>query len=58
MMTQGEKFAEFEELVRPVMKWMAEKLHPHTKIIIEANSAELMEGDTAIQTNEYLIDNE
>lgn len=48
--------AEFEELVRPVMKWMSENLHPHTKIIIEANVAELLEGDMVIQTNEYLID--
>ncbi len=55
-MTQDEKFAEFEELVRPVMKWMAETLHPHTKIIIEANSAELVEGDMVVSTNEYIVD--
>jgi hypothetical protein len=56
METQEKKRAEFEELVRPVMKWMSENLHPHTKIIIESNSAELLEGDMAVSTNEYLID--
>jgi hypothetical protein len=56
METKEKQRAEFEELVRPIMKWMADNLHPHTKIIIEANSAELLEGDMAVQTNEYLID--
>jgi hypothetical protein len=50
------KKAEFEEIVRPVMKWLAENQHPHTKIIIEANIAELVEGNIAVQTNEFLVD--
>lgn len=50
------KQEEFEEAVRPLMKWMAENCHPHTKIIIESNVAELVEGVKVIQTNEYLID--
>lgn len=47
---------EFEELVKPLMKWMAENLHPHTKIIIEANSAVLVEGILAVSTNEFIVD--
>jgi len=53
---QEEKKIQFEEVVRPVMKWMAENLHPHTKIIIEANTAELVEGDISFNTNEYIVD--
>jgi hypothetical protein len=56
MKTQEQKAEEFNELVKPVMKWMAENLHPHTKIIIESNNAELVEGCMNVNTNEYLID--
>jgi hypothetical protein len=56
MKTQEERVAEFNELVRPLMKWMAENLHPHTKIIVEANNAELVEGCMAVRTDEYLVD--
>lgn len=52
------KKQEFEDVVRPVMKWMAENTHPHTTIIIDSIHAELVEGVLAISTHEYLIDNE
>lgn len=58
MKTQEEKAAEFNNLVRPIMKWMADNLHPHTKIIIESNSAELVEGCMAVSTDEYLVSNQ
>ena len=51
-----QKRKEFEEVVKPVIKWMAENLHPHTTIIIDSVSAELLEGQCAISTNEFLID--
>lgn len=51
-----QKRKEFEEIVKPVIKWIAENSHPHTKIIIDSNSAEIMEGIAAFTTNEYLID--
>lgn len=51
-----EKYKGFEEAVRPVMKWIAENCHPHTKIIIESNVAELSEGQKILATDEYLID--
>jgi len=56
MKTQEQRRQEFIELVTPVMKWMAEELHPHTKIIIEANSAELVEGDIAYKNDEFIVD--
>lgn len=51
-----EQQKQFEEVVRPVMKWLAENKHPHTKIIIEANCAEIVEGIGVISTDEYLVD--
>lgn len=48
--------AEFEKLARAMMKWLAENQHPHTHIVITANTAELSEGVFAIATDEYLVD--
>jgi len=50
------KQEEFEHVVRPAMKWLAEKQHPHTYIIVRSNVAELVEGVNVIQTDEYLVD--
>jgi hypothetical protein len=46
----------FEEAVRPLMKYMAENCHPHTKAIVESNVAELLEGVKSLNTDEYLVD--
>lgn len=46
----------FEEAVRPLMQWMAENCHPHTKSIVESNAAELFEGLKVVVTDEYLTD--
>ena len=46
----------FEEVVKEVMKWLAENHHPHTTIIITSTSAELVEGVECVNTNEFLVD--
>ena len=46
----------FEEIIKPVIKYMAENHHPHTTLIIDATHAELLEGIMVISTEEYLID--
>lgn len=50
------KHETFEEVVKPLMKWLCENTHPHTTIIVRSNSAELVEGIKVIETNEFLID--
>ena len=50
------KFKEFEEVVKPIMKWLAENMHPHAKIIIETDRAELVEGVVATVTDEFVPD--
>jgi hypothetical protein len=48
---------DFETAVRPLIKWMAENQHPHTKIIITSTGAELLEGvKVAGEITEYLKD--
>ncbi len=44
MKTQEQKYAEFQELIGPVMKWLDENFHPHTKIIVNSLNAEIVEG--------------
>ena len=51
-----EKILGFDEVVKPVMKWLAENCHPHMEILIESNVATLVEKQKTIITDEYLID--
>ncbi len=54
--TLSEK-AEFEETAREVMKYLAQKHHPHTSVIITSTRAELVEGVKATkETFEYVPD--
>lgn len=46
----------FEEIVKPVMAWLARNKHPHTSIIIEATRAEMMEGVEVVATDEFIRD--
>ena len=46
----------FEEAVRPLMKYLAENHHPHTSVYVTSRTAELLEGQKCLSTNEYLID--
>lgn len=51
-----EQHREFEELTRPLMKWLNENCHPHVTVIVSTTSAELTEGVCAIHTNDYVRD--
>lgn len=46
----------FEQLSRQLIKWLNDNCHPHTKIIIDSTSAELVEGITAHYTEDFLKD--
>lgn len=46
----------FDEAVLPLMKWLAAYGHPHMLIIVDSNSAVLMEGVRSISTNEFIKD--
>lgn len=51
-----EKMTEFESIVEPVMKWLAENHHPHTKIIIESDRAEILVSTIATVTDKFIQD--
>ena len=46
----------FEEVVKEIMKWLAENQHPHTTIIVTSTSAELVEGIKSVRTLEFIKD--
>jgi len=46
----------FKEAVKPLMKWLCENTHPHTKAIVTGNLAELVEGVENVHTNEFIVD--
>lgn len=46
----------FEEAAKPLMKYLNENHHPMTKIIIETDSAEVVEGCMSFRTEEFIKD--
>ncbi len=54
MSTQEQKQAEFEEAVRPLIKWLAQSVHPHHTVVVTSTHAELLEGQVVVATEEYL----
>ena len=39
-----EKMKELSELSKPLIDWINANYHPHVKIIVDCNSAEVVEG--------------
>ena len=46
----------FEDVVKPLMRWMAENQHPHTTIILTCNRAELVEGMECYLNDDFIVD--
>ncbi len=53
---EKEKIDEFEVLARPLIKFINDNHHPHTSIIITPTSAEVVSGEYAIHTQDYIKD--
>jgi hypothetical protein len=48
--------AEFELLARPIIKWLNEHGNPHSVVIIDTNSAQILSGEVGIHINDYIQD--
>lgn len=46
----------FEDVVKPVIKWLNENANPHTSVSIDATSAHLLTGEIGIHTKEFIKD--
>lgn len=47
---------ELKEITKPIMKFLSENFHPHVKVIIENDKAELLECVTCIKCEEFILD--
>jgi len=47
-----DKLKELSELSKPLIEWINNNYHPHVKIIVDCNSAEVVEGVLRV-TNLY-----
>ena len=48
---------EFEKVIKPVIKYLAENHHPHVTVIVTSTNAELLEGvESTGEVLEYLVD--
>jgi len=48
---------EFEDVVRPVIKYLCENHHPHVTVIVTPTNAELLEGKMSTgQIMDYVVD--
>ncbi|EOI7482071.1 hypothetical protein ACVT81_000002 [Yersinia enterocolitica] len=52
----NKKLASFEEASKPLIKWLAENVHPHHTVIVTSTGAELMMGEMSFPTEEFLQD--
>lgn len=55
MMTKKQR-DKFEELARPLIKYLNDNFHPHATIIITPRDAEIVIGECAFQTEDYIKD--
>ena len=56
MILTDEQREAFNQAAEPLMKWMADNLHPHAKAIVESGTAELCEGVQAHKTGKFFRD--
>jgi len=54
-MTEQQRI-EFERAALPLIKWLAENVHPHHYAIVENNGAELVEGQMSVRTDAFIKD--
>jgi len=56
MVISKEQQEELLTAAKPLIKWLNENCHPHVKVIIETDRAELLEGVVNIPTEEFIKD--
>ena len=56
MILSKEKIKEFEEVAKPLIKFLAENFHPHVTVIVDGGRAEILEGSASIVTDEFIVD--
>lgn len=47
---------DFEAIAKPIIKYLNDKHHPHAKVIITTDTAEVVHGEVGFQTSEFIKD--
>ena len=55
-LTNEQKRAAFEEAAKPLIKYLNDYHDPHTKVIVETDSAEIVSGEMSLRTMEFVKD--
>lgn len=50
------KSSSFEEVVKPVIKWLNENANPHASVIVDETNATLFTGEIGVHTEEFIKD--
>lgn len=56
MILKEEQIVYFEDLAKPLVKWLNENCHPHVKAVVESDGAELLEGVCRVKIEEFIKD--
>ena len=56
MIITYDKIKELEEASKPLMKFLAENFHPHVIVIVDSNSAEILEGSATVKCDDFVKD--
>jgi hypothetical protein len=55
MILNKEQIEALEQAAKPLMKFLAENFHPHAKVIVESNKAEIVEGSATVICDDYKL---
>lgn len=53
---RNKRMQDFQELVKPIIKWLNENYHPHVVVHIEPTGAQLYEGLMGVPVTEFIKD--
>jgi len=56
MVLTKEQIEELEIVSKPLMKFLSDNFHPHVKVIVESNSAEILEASATVKCDEFIKD--
>jgi len=56
MIMTKEQIEKFQELSKPLMKYLCDEFHPHVSVIITPTTAEISSGSHSFQTSEFVKD--
>jgi len=56
MILNKEQRKSYEEVVRPLIKWLNNNCHSHVTVIVDCSNAELSEGINSFRTEDYWKD--